>query len=43
MQYVMRSHDLLSDIMLKLVYFAATTSSNLVRSAVRCVHPPPTV
>jgi len=43
MPYVVRSHNLLCDIMLKLVYFAATTSSNLVRSAVHCVHPPPTV
>jgi len=43
MQYVMRSHDLLSDIMLKLVYFAATTSSNLVLNVVCHAQPQPTV
>jgi len=43
MQYVMRSHDLLCDIMLKLVSFAPTTSSNLVLNVVCHAQPQPTV
>jgi len=42
MQYVVRSHDLLCDVMLKLVSFAPTTSSNLVLNAVCHAQPRPT-